>query len=116
MMRGISLIVSFVLLFSLISRLIRAEWEGSRECLESSAAPRLLYHVLKGHTNLRIVKNGGSIGMPLEEFTEECWEGLVAGKEEIPVGRTKAQWGWEEERGRMFGEMVEMMRGGGKGK
>jgi hypothetical protein len=54
--------------------------------------------------------------MPLEEFTEECWEGLVAGMEEIPVGRTKAQWGWEKERGRVFGEMVEMMRGEGKEK
>ena len=54
--------------------------------------------------------------MPLEEFTEECWEGLVAGMEEIPVGGTKAQWGWEKERGRVFGEMVEMMRGEGKEK
>jgi short-subunit dehydrogenase involved in D-alanine esterification of teichoic acids len=62
------------------------------------------------------IKNGGSIGMPLGEFTKECWEGLVSGEEGIPVGMTKRQWGWEEERAKMFGRMVEMMRGGGKGK
>lgn len=60
------------------------------------------------------IKDGGSVGMPLGEFTEECWEGLVAGKEEVPVGMVKKQWGWEEERSRRFGEMVKSMRGGGK--
>jgi short-subunit dehydrogenase involved in D-alanine esterification of teichoic acids len=60
------------------------------------------------------IKDGGSIGMPLAEFTEECWAGLLEGKEAVPVGRTKGLWGWEEERGRMFGEMVKAMRGGGK--
>jgi short-subunit dehydrogenase involved in D-alanine esterification of teichoic acids len=57
------------------------------------------------------IKNGGSIGMPLNEFTDECWKGLVDGDEAIPVGRTKGQWKWEEERGQMFNKMVEMMRG-----
>ena len=57
------------------------------------------------------IKDGGSIGMPLDEFTEECWEGLVEGKENVPVGMVKKQWGWEEERSKRFGQMVEMMRG-----
>jgi short-subunit dehydrogenase involved in D-alanine esterification of teichoic acids len=60
------------------------------------------------------IKDGGSIGMPLGEFTEECWEGLVAGKEAVPVGTVKEQWGWEEERSKRFGVMVKAMRGGGK--
>jgi short-subunit dehydrogenase involved in D-alanine esterification of teichoic acids len=62
------------------------------------------------------IKNGGSIGMPLSEFTEDCWEGLVEGQEAIPVGRTKGMWAWEEERGKMFNRMTAMMRGGGGGK
>ena len=57
------------------------------------------------------IKDGRSIGMPLEEFTEECWEGLVEGKENVPVGMVKKQWGWEEERNKRFGMMVKMMRG-----
>jgi len=32
------------------------------------------------------IKDGGNIGMPLAEFTEEAWKGLVEGKEQIPVG------------------------------
>ncbi|KAE9375351.1 short-chain dehydrogenase/oxidoreductase [Stipitochalara longipes BDJ] len=58
------------------------------------------------------IKDGGSFGMPLEEFTEECWTGLVQGKENVPVGMVKKQWEWEEERSKRFGEMVKAMRGG----
>jgi len=32
--------------------------------------------------------NGDKIGMPLEEFTDACWAGLMAGKQEIPVGQS----------------------------
>ncbi|KAJ9119506.1 hypothetical protein QFC22_003214 [Naganishia vaughanmartiniae] len=35
------------------------------------------------------ISNGGSIGMPLNEFTDEAWAGLTEGKDEIPVGMTK---------------------------
>lgn len=35
------------------------------------------------------IKDGRNFGMPLDEFTEEAWEGLCAGKEDIPVGMTK---------------------------
>ena len=57
------------------------------------------------------IKDGRSIGMPLGGFMEECWEGLVEGKESVPVGMVKQQWGWEEERTKRFGQMVERMRG-----
>jgi len=58
------------------------------------------------------IKDGGSIGMPLKEFTEECWEGLCAGEEGIPVGMIKRSYNsWEQERLKTFGQMIEMMRG-----
>ncbi|KAK3170602.1 hypothetical protein OEA41_002683 [Lepraria neglecta] len=37
------------------------------------------------------IKNGGSMGMPLAEFTDEAYEGLAAGKEEVTVQQAK-QW------------------------
>ena len=37
------------------------------------------------------LKNGESIGMPLTEFTDEAYEGLAAGKEEVTVQQAK-QW------------------------
>ncbi|KAI1801289.1 NAD(P)-binding protein [Daldinia bambusicola] len=33
----------------------------------------------------------GDIGIPLEQFTDEAWEGLVRGDEEIPVGDIKGR-------------------------
>lgn len=35
------------------------------------------------------IKNGASFGMPIDEFTNEAWEGLNSGKEEIAVGFAK---------------------------
>jgi short-subunit dehydrogenase involved in D-alanine esterification of teichoic acids len=32
------------------------------------------------------IKNGHLIGMPLDEFTEEAYRGLVEGKDQIPIG------------------------------
>jgi short-subunit dehydrogenase involved in D-alanine esterification of teichoic acids len=32
------------------------------------------------------IKDGGSIGIPLQEFVDGAWKGIVAGKDEIPVG------------------------------
>jgi short-subunit dehydrogenase involved in D-alanine esterification of teichoic acids len=32
------------------------------------------------------VKNGHLIGIPLSEFMETAWKGIVAGNEDIPVG------------------------------
>lgn len=58
------------------------------------------------------MKDGGRIGMPLDEFAEECWNGLREGRDAVPVGRAKEMWEWEEERGRRFGEIAKMMKGG----
>ncbi|EME45517.1 hypothetical protein DOTSEDRAFT_87848 [Dothistroma septosporum NZE10] len=38
------------------------------------------------------LKNGGEIGMPLEDFNQELWEGLKAGKEDVVVGSAKPIW------------------------
>jgi short-subunit dehydrogenase involved in D-alanine esterification of teichoic acids len=35
------------------------------------------------------IKNGRLIGMPLDEFTNEAYEGLVDGLDQIPVGMSK---------------------------
>ena len=35
------------------------------------------------------IKNGRSIGMPLAEFTDEAYRGLVDGRDQIPVGTSK---------------------------
>ncbi|KAF1832231.1 NAD(P)-binding protein [Decorospora gaudefroyi] len=49
------------------------------------------------------IKDGGSVGMPLEDFTEEVWRGLVEGKEQVPVGLSvKAFEGFEDRRQEMF--------------
>lgn len=32
------------------------------------------------------IKDGRSIGIPIGEFMETAWKGIVEGKEEIPVG------------------------------
>jgi short-subunit dehydrogenase involved in D-alanine esterification of teichoic acids len=32
------------------------------------------------------IKDGGNIGMPLDEFTNEAWNGLTQGLDQIPVG------------------------------
>lgn len=49
------------------------------------------------------IKDGRSMGMPLEEFTNEAWKGLVEGKEQIPVGFAgKAFDAFEEKRQELF--------------
>jgi short-subunit dehydrogenase involved in D-alanine esterification of teichoic acids len=35
------------------------------------------------------IKNGHLIGMPLVDFTDECWKQLIEGKEDIAVGSAK---------------------------
>lgn len=59
------------------------------------------------------IKNGGDIGISLEEFLDEAWKGLEEGKEDVPVGMAKRSYeGWEMERRKMFEGMVERMRDG----
>lgn len=53
------------------------------------------------------IKDGGNIGMPLEEFTNEAWSGLVEGKEQIPVGfSAKAFDAFENKRQEMFKDIM----------
>lgn len=56
------------------------------------------------------IKDGGNIGMPLEEFTDTAWKGLTEGKEQIPVGFVaKAFDAFENKRQEMFhGIMMNM--------
>jgi len=58
------------------------------------------------------IKNGGDIGMPLAEFLDEAWEGLSEGKEDVPIGMSKASYeGFEKERRKTFEGIVEQMGG-----
>ena len=46
--------------------------------------------------------------MPLDQFTEEAYNGLAAGKEQVPVGMSKGWFDtWEAERQKQFHGMVE---------
>ena len=57
------------------------------------------------------IKNGGAIGMPLKDFTDEAWEGLTAGKDQIPVGMSKLSFDtWEQGRQKGFHGMIAAMK------
>ncbi|KAL8798659.1 MAG: hypothetical protein Q9182_006492 [Xanthomendoza sp. 2 TL-2023] len=53
------------------------------------------------------IKNGGQIGMPLDQFTDEAYAGLAAGKEEVVVGDA-AGWynAFEAQRQEVFNKMA----------
>jgi len=57
---------------------------------------------------------GKNLGMPLDEFTEEAWEGLSADdNEQVPVQGVKTFMGfntWEQERQKTMMKMNEMMK------
>lgn len=60
------------------------------------------------------IKDGRNMGMPLDEFTEEAWKGLERGDEDIPVGTSWKGFGFEGvemSRKKLFGEMMEKMKG-----
>ena len=56
------------------------------------------------------IKDGRHFGMPIKEFTEETWEGLNAGHDQIAVGMVK-NWfnGFEQDRQKGFEMMRERM-------
>jgi len=57
--------------------------------------------------------NGGAMGMPLDEYTEKTWKGLVAGNEDVPVGMSAIPYkegGYESLRRKEFERMVSRMR------
>lgn len=50
--------------------------------------------------------------MPLDQFTQEAYDGLAAGKEQVPVGMSKQSFDtWEAERQKQFHGMIEAMAG-----
>ena len=58
------------------------------------------------------IKNGRQIGMPLDQFTEEAYQGLAAGKEQIPVGSAKDWYdSFEGQRQETFHSMVKAFSG-----
>jgi len=59
------------------------------------------------------IKNGRSFGMPLDEFTDETWTGLLAGKDDIPIGPICKQYyeAVENERRRMYEGLVKAIHG-----
>ncbi|KAF2193704.1 NAD(P)-binding protein [Zopfia rhizophila CBS 207.26] len=60
------------------------------------------------------IKNGGAMGMPLDEFAEDSWKRLVTGEEQIPVGRIEMLYNaFEKTRQQSFQMMVEMVKARG---
>ena len=54
------------------------------------------------------MKNGRSIGMPLDEFTEKAWAQLVEGADQVPVGMAASPFqpgGFEHTRQQIFQKM-----------
>lgn len=59
------------------------------------------------------IKNGGSIGIPLEEYIEETWKGLSEGKDAVPVGTSKMPYepeGFETKRIQAFHHTKQKMK------
>ncbi|KAL6712292.1 hypothetical protein ACN47E_000169 [Coniothyrium glycines] len=57
------------------------------------------------------IKDGGNIGIPLEDFTHETWDKLINGDEQISVGfATKAFEAFENKRQEMFKTMMMNMK------
>ena len=57
------------------------------------------------------IKDGGNIGLPLDEFTEETWSKLVKGDEQIPVGFVvKAFENFETKRQEMYNNIMVNMK------
>ena len=58
------------------------------------------------------IRNGRSLGMPLDQFTEEAYQGLAAGKEEVAVGSSQDWYdSFEPKRQECFQNMAKAMRG-----
>jgi hypothetical protein len=52
-------------------------------------------------------------GIPLDQFTNEAWEGLAAGKDQIPVGTAKmgyAEGGFEVLRQQAMFKLIELVK------
>lgn len=95
------------LMWSLRAQL--ANDEGSRHIKVVEVLPPAVQTELHELQEELRAKGQTNFGMPLDEFTDECWEGLVRGDKEVPVGATKERFGGEEERRRVFERVVELM-------
>lgn len=58
------------------------------------------------------IKDGGKIGMPLDDFIEQSWAGLVNGDDQIAVGMAETAFnGFENLRQGIFHKMNDMIKG-----
>jgi len=59
------------------------------------------------------IKDGRSMGMPLDEFTDQAYASLVSGSEQVPIGMAKHAFdSFEVKRQEVFAHMVEAMSSG----
>ncbi|KAF2706137.1 short-chain dehydrogenase/ reductase-like protein [Pleomassaria siparia CBS 279.74] len=59
------------------------------------------------------IKNGRSMGMPLDEFTEDSWAKLVKGDDQIPVGFVEKSFEeFEKTRQKTFGTLSKIVKEG----
>ncbi|KIW17486.1 hypothetical protein PV08_04680 [Exophiala spinifera] len=59
------------------------------------------------------IKDGRQIGMPLDEFMDEAYSGLVRGQTQVPVGTSKRAFnGFEVKRQEAFAHMLKVMGSG----
>lgn len=58
------------------------------------------------------IEDGNKIGMPLDDFLEEAWAGLTAGKDQVPVGGAKQAFEkFENAKQEVFADRVKQMAG-----
>ena len=57
------------------------------------------------------IKNGSQMGMPLDQFTNEAYEGLAAGKEEVAVEKAQDWYDkFEPARQELFYDLIKLMK------
>jgi len=60
-------------------------------------------------------KDGGAVGMDLDEFIEVVWKGLEKGKDDVAVGMAEKVYEvFEQRRQGMFKGLAELMKGSGE--
>ncbi|RHZ43224.1 uncharacterized protein CDV56_100224, partial [Aspergillus thermomutatus] len=68
-------------------------------------------HDEKHQPDMAEMVRGRSFGMPVEQFTQEAMQRLLAGDDQIPVGLSNIAFNsWEQQRQAAFRHVVEMMR------
>lgn len=83
---------------------------GSIQVLE--IYPPAVQTELHDTKHLPDLKDGDLIGMPLQEFTDEVWERLVKGEDQIPVGSAADIFhAFETKRQDLYQQMTELLSG-----